>query len=125
MATIKEIIESQANAANINTSALDLYKIVNAAVKEGGPIALYDSAGVMPIDSDYVGSVLSNSVGELYLLDSIGGSWGLLTGAPILPPEPWGMQGTSYAYAVNGNPAARIEFSFVNDASYINLSFIY
>ena len=36
MATIKEIIESQANAANINTSALDLYKIVNAAVKEGG-----------------------------------------------------------------------------------------
>ena len=105
MATIKEIIESQANAANINTSALDLYKIVNAAVKEGGPIALYDSAGVMPIDSDYVGSVLSNSVGELYLLDSIGGSWGLLTGAPIIPVEVFSYQGSNYGYTLGGyNP---------------------
>lgn len=105
MATIKEIIESQANAANINTSALDLYKIVNAAVKEGGPIALYDSAGVMPIDSDYVGSVLSNNVGELYLLDSIGGSWGLLTGAPIIPVEVFSYQGSNYGYTLGGyNP---------------------
>lgn len=119
MATIKQLIESQANAANINTSALDLYKIVNAAVKEGGPVALYDSAGVMPIDSDYVGSLLSTSTGELYILDSAGGSWNILNGSALYyrPAIP----GTNYGYFAGGNVAAQVteinKFPFANDTN--------
>ena len=114
MATIREIIEAQANAADANTSVLDLYKIVNAAVKEGGPIALYDSAGVMPIDSDYVGSILSNVMGALYVLDSAGGSWNPDIGIEIAEPlPPFG--GTISGYATSSVYIDK--FSFTSDGN--------
>lgn len=75
MATLKQIIEAQAAAADANTSISDLYSIINAAFKEGNPSATYDSTGAMPISAAFVGTILSDVDGVLYCLDSAGGSW--------------------------------------------------
>ena len=96
-------IEAKAAAADSTTPISDLYKIIIEANEVGIPMGVYDSAGVMPIDSAYVGSVFSTSAGGLYVLDSAGGSWQTADGTPPPPPPIDAMlQGTSYGYVAGG-----------------------
>jgi hypothetical protein len=112
-------IEAKAAAADSTTPISDLYKIIIEANEVGIPMAVYDSAGVMPIDSAYVGSAFSTSAGGLYTLDSAGGSWQTADGSPPLIPYIFG--GTISGYTSGGSAPAAInvidKFPFAADAN--------
>ena len=111
-------IEAKAAAADSTTPISDLYKIIIEANEVGIPMGVYDSAGVMPIDSAYVGSVFSTPAGGLYVLDSAGGSWQTADGSPT--PIPFTVQGTQYGYQMAGwVPAQNVidKFPFPSDAN--------
>ena len=74
-------IEAKIAAADSSTSTDELLKIIKAARAANTIQNVYDSSGVMPVDSASVGNVLmSASDNSLYVLDSASGSWSSITG---------------------------------------------
>lgn len=75
-------IEAKIAAADSSTSTDELLKIIKAARAANTIQNVYDSSGVMPVDSASVGNILmSASDNSLYVLDSAGGSWSSITGS--------------------------------------------
>lgn len=120
--SILATLESQLAAFDSSSSPVEIFKTLKAYHEAGGKTtAVYDSAGVIPIDADYVGSIVSTADGTLYTLDSAGGSW---SNANIPGPEviiPYIFGGTISGYSAGGSTPTLVntiqKFSFTTDGN--------
>jgi hypothetical protein len=98
-------IEAKIAAADSSTSTDELLKIIKAARAANTIQNVYDSSGVMPVDSASVGNVLmSASDNSLYVLDSASGSWSSIAGSGGEGGEGGGFtfQGSVSGYTIAG-----------------------
>lgn len=95
-------IEAKAAGVSSSTTIEELTNLSTQAYKVGGAISVYDSAGVFPIDSAYVGMVFSTTSGGLYVLDSTSGSWQSIVGSALSVPAGWDFPGENYGYVSGG-----------------------
>lgn len=113
-------IEAKIAAADSSTSTDELLKIIKAARAANTIQNVYDSSGVMPVDSASVGNVLmSASDNSLYVLDSASGSWSSIAGSGGAAGPTYSYQGENYGYATIGNStdASYDQFAFASDGN--------
>lgn len=98
-------LEAKSNATDSSSSISNILNLVNASETVSDGTILYDSAGVMPTDSAFIGTLAATSAGTIYFYN--GTSWNAVDSAEtITPPVTYShAQGSSYGYASGGtNP---------------------
>jgi len=114
-------LEAKANSTDSASSISDVLRlsIGSEAVSDGAII--YDSAGVLPAGTDWIGTIAATSDGTLYVYDQYDG-W-----ISSMQRSPFVYQGDAYGYSVGGRSSPstngrRIEkISFTSDANATNI----
>jgi hypothetical protein len=115
-------LEAKANSTDSASSISDVLRlsIGSEAVSDGAII--YDSAGVMPTDSAFIGTMAAASNGTIRLYTGQG--WDTLDSSSYTAPlPPWYFQGSTSGYVTGGVPgltdnAKTIEkYSFTSDGN--------
>jgi hypothetical protein len=114
-------LEAKANSTDSASSISDVLRlsIGSEAVSDGAII--YDSAGVLPTGTDWIGTIAATSDGTLYVYDQYDG-W-----ISSMQRSPFVYQGDAYGYSVGGRTSPttngrRIEkISFTSDANATNI----
>lgn len=115
-------LENKIAAADSNTPILDLLQMVTAAERLTGGKNVYDSAGLLPTDSAYIGTVSMTADGTIRLYT--GEAWDTLDSSTYTAPlPPWYFQGSTSGYVTGGVPALTDaaktiqKFSFTSDGN--------
>ena len=123
LTTQQQILQNQIDALDSSATTESLLKILNQSIAAGTIMWGYDSASVMPADSDYIGMIaFSNTDSNLYF-HGTDLNWHLIDSAASVPaPTPsFVFQGSSYGYASGGgNPTGNNtvdKYPFASDGS--------
>lgn len=136
MATTLQTLLTRINSVNDNTSLKDLLLLTKDVELYDATKRVYDSAGTLPLDSAFVGSMLMTQQNTFYTLSDVGGLvWTQVYQAPSadsigpsfvpISPPPLLFGGTNYGYASgnqtpnNGNIQS---YSFVSDGNGTNVT---
>lgn len=133
MATTLQTLLTRINSVNDNTSLKDLLLLTKDVELYDATKRVYDSAGTLPLDSAFVGSMLMTQQNTFYTLSDIGGLvWTQVYQAPLadsIGPSfvpiilPWTFGGTISGYTSGGATAPTTgvntidKFSFTSDGN--------
>lgn len=117
LTTQQQILQNQIDALDSSATTESLLKILNQSIAAGTIMWGYDSASVMPTDSDYIGMIaFSNRDSDLYF-HGTDLNWHVIDSAAVIPVALAMLQGENYGYAL-GAPANQIQkFSFTSDGN--------
>lgn len=102
-AEIKAALAAKANATDSSTAISDVLKLAIATEEVDDGVVFYDSAGVMPVDSAFVGSFTTDNFGTIKFYND--SAWSTVSADPTYPPPPF-YAGENYGYATAGqNPS--------------------
>lgn len=133
MATTLQTLLTRINSVDDNTSLKDLLLLTKDLELYGATKRVYDSAGTLPLDSAFVGSMLMTQQNTFYTLNDSGGLvWTQVYQAPLadsIGPSfvpiilPWTFGGTISGYTSGGGTAPTTglntidKFSFTSDGN--------
>ena len=105
-AEIKAALAAKANATDSSTAISDVLKLAIATEEVDDGVVFYDSAGVMPVDSAFVGSFTTDNFGTIKFYND--SAWSSLSGTntyPLPTPPIQNNQGENYGYTADGYSA--------------------
>ena len=113
-------LEAKSNATDSSSSISDILRLTQASEQVSDGTILYDSAGVMPTDSAFIGALAATSNGTIYFYN--GTAWNAVDSAETIsiPPIPYSFQGSTSGYMSGGTtPDTNIidKFPFSSDGN--------
>ena len=110
-------LEAKANTTDSASSISDVLRLSIGAEAVSDGTILYDSAGVMPTDSAFIGTMAAASNGTIYFYN--GTAWNAVDSAETIV-IPYTFQGSVSGYMSGGTPPASNvidKFPFASDAN--------
>ena len=110
-------LEAKSNATDSSTAISEILRLTQASEKVSDGKIIYDSAGVMPTDSAFIGTLAATSVGTIYFYN--GTAWNAVDSAETIT-IPYSFQGSVSGYLSGGaTPQTNViqKFSFTSDAN--------
>ena len=112
-------IEAKSNTTDSSSSISDVLRLSIGAEAVSDGTILYDSAGVMPTDSAFIGTMAAASDGAIYFYN--GTAWNAVDSAETVSPNSF--QGSSFGYSTSGEATGLTirdeitKFSFSTDGN--------